>query len=1261
MNSRSNEQVSYDPIAEITFAGLHWIEASAGSGKTYTLSSLMVRILLEKYLPRQVIATTFTRAAAAELKSRIRARLIDSYRFFNARRSATEAQNIQEAQQLQNKDPLQAILLQQFSSRVGYACERLKLVIDQLDELFVGTLDSFSQKLLREFAFESGRIERAEITDQAKTYTKQLLHDILREWIQHQPQQCIDYLLMQQQLKNVDVYMDMVQSSLNFASAHMQAPNGQQIDIAYFETQLQQLLALPLHQIPQLAEYYDEHGAYHAVIAKKWRTDGLMKTTLCEDLPQLIAALQQHGAYVLFSKNYANILKNLQDLSCKKAINKCAEAVKDGFEQHPIVQQLRQFFQTQQQFNQDLQTLEEQLRFYLCQQVRIRLPQRLQQAGETTFSQQIRTLAEALQGEQGQFFARFVHRQYPLILVDEFQDTNQDQDDMLATIWRDPRRYMQGCMIMVGDRKQAIYGFRGGDMLTFVQAYHDVRKKSGKFYQLKYNHRSVKPLVEVVDALFQTQPDFGEQVHYFPVFAGQRPHPALMDDGQENPTPLRWWQLPDKQQQPQQVAWKIRELLNQGNTGQLFFAISQGKQGVIADDIAVLSKNHAGLDKVQFELERLGIRVNRPAKRSVFDHPLAQDVAAVLTAILHPYDEAKLRRALLSRLFALTAEQLLQKQLQPEGFSEYIEALSDIRTLWFERNFLTAWQALLQRFHLWQRLVASQSRDNERVVVNLRHLTELLSQHSRHYAGPQHLYQWYVKQLHQPSDRDWELERPLSDAAGVTLMTIHQSKGLEFKIVFLLNADGKFVETQKTLNFSTLEQFNSETQQPELKRVIAIQDKSRLDPNAIAQHQQRAEAEQHRLWYVALTRASYRVYAIWGDDQQQSHDGLGFWKNQAQGFEHRYAGYEAAMLQCPVAIQAQHTPVPLPMVAEPIPQKRFYPRSQTSFTALAQHLSRAQVQDLLAEHVDEYQPSADEDVQPIALNTSPLSLAELQNSADMTTMVTPLALSWIQQKFPQGPQAGTFLHHLFEQIHFHDETEWSNAVARRFKNEGKMLLQQLLPVEFQDISPFISKNPQVTAEYENIITLMTQWLHQVVHTALHDGVTLADLKPTQILAEFPFYMAMSDRVFATQRLEKLFAEYGKVMPNLNNAESARFLSGAIDLVYQHGQRFYIADYKSNYLGEHQQDYYVDALAQNMTTSSYWLQAGIYLVALHRYLKIRLKDYDIHQHLGGASYLYLRGMNGVADYGVIHWQPPTEFILRLDAIFGQSTHYNAMLN
>jgi exodeoxyribonuclease V beta subunit len=150
--------------------------------------------------------------------------LVETYRYLDAKRSLTEKEILLQAEQ--ESDLLLQHILKHFATRIAYACERLKLVIDQLDELFVGTLDSFSQKLLREFAFESGKIERAQITDDAKTYSRQLIHDVLREWIQSQPQTVIDALYLAGELKSVDSFVKLVEDSLNFSSAHLNFPKS---------------------------------------------------------------------------------------------------------------------------------------------------------------------------------------------------------------------------------------------------------------------------------------------------------------------------------------------------------------------------------------------------------------------------------------------------------------------------------------------------------------------------------------------------------------------------------------------------------------------------------------------------------------------------------------------------------------------------------------------------------------------------------------------------------------------------------------------------------------------------------------------------------------------------------------------------------------------------------------------------------------------------------------------------------------------------
>lgn len=1231
----SQYPVSYQPILDIQFEGLHLIEASAGTGKTYTLSSLMVRIFLEKYLPSQVIATTFTRAAAAELKSRIRLRLVEVLEYLEPFRDVLE-QDIQ-AQALQQSDPLKQQVLQNFAPRIAYACERLKLVIDQLDELFVGTLDSFSQKLLREFAFESGKIERTEITDDAKSYTRQLIHDVLREWIQTQPQQVIDALYSVGGLKSVDHFVGMVESSLNFSSAQFKLPAMPEIELAQLQQWQQQAQQIELNT---LAEYFQLDGMYYTHINGASFRNNAFHKLFTESLPVLLGAIGSAENVQVFDVYFADardaVFKFLEKLENQKIFKKCPVDIAEGFYQHPTLLQLQSLFQSLQRIQQAFEQLQVYLKAYLCIEVKKRLPQVLQQKGETTFSQQIKTLSDALKGEQGQRFAVFVQARYPLILVDEFQDTNQDQDDMLANIWRHPQRYQKGCMIMVGDRKQAIYGFRGGDMLTFLNAYQDVMSKQGHEYKLIHNHRSVKELVEVVDVLFQRQIDFGEQVMYDPIQAGSRPHPALIENTQSNPAPLRWLQLQEGNEQATQVAWQIQTLLNQAYLKQLYLEADVAT-AINEDDIAILSRSHRQLDEVQYVLERMGIRVNRPSKRSVFDSAIAKDVGALLMALLHPYDEAKLKRALLSRLFGFDLTRLLALEQSVEGLSYYIQQFDDIREMWLNQGFLSAWQRCLNQFGIWQQLVAAQSKDNERAVVNLRHLTDLLSQHSEQVQGSHNLYHWYLKQLNSPSDREWELEHKLSNEAGVQLMTIHQSKGLEFKIVFLLGANKAFAEVQKSLNFSTTEIQLPETGQTRIQRVVAVADKNFLQQAELDQHQQRALAEQNRLWYVALTRASHRVYAVFEPEKgdKNKHSGLAFWKNQGDGFQHPYSMELAPILERPQAVQSQQVQQRVVVSAQPLPSQRFYARGKTSFSYLAQHLKhKANRVDRMANIDADFEQAEDE-----------LNLTAMENISG----AQPIA--WIKQYFPKGTLAGNFLHEIFEQIDFQQPSTWVEEIRRRFKNTYQSLWLELLQ-QYQQHFP-----EQENAE-QQLYQWIAEWLHEVLQTPLNQDFQLQQLDAGQYLSECPFYLALSDRVLVMQRVQQLFEEYGIDMPELLEAKSARYLNGSIDLVYFDGQRYHIADYKSNYLGAEQGGYQQAQIAESMSLSSYWLQAALYLVALHRYLTVKLQNYDMQQHLGGASYLYLRGMNGQAQQGYFYWKPEDEFILRLDAILGYFSEDNA---
>ena len=245
---------------------------------------------------------------------------------------------------------------------------------------------------------------------------------------------------------------------------------------------------------------------------------------------------------------------------------------------------------------------------------------------------------------------------------------------------------------------------------------------------------------------------------------------------------------------------------------------------------------------------------------------------------------------------------------------------------------------------------------------------------------------------------------------------------------------------------------------------------------------------------------------------------------------------------------------------------------------------------------------------------------------------------------------------------YHSPNQWTNACCSHprlnesYLDAAKRRIKEELGIDCELTEKFQTAFPEQDAVEETLLAWLSQWLQQVLDTPILATSTQSEFRLKQLtvdqhLAEFPFYLALSDRVLAIQRIHQLFAEYQISMPDFKSANAARYLNGSIDLVFFDGKQYQIADYKSNFLGQDQQHYTPVAIQQSMSHASYWLQAALYLVALHRYLKVQLQDYQIERDLGGASYLYLRGMNGQAQQGYFYWKPSAEFILRLDAILG----------
>ncbi len=1339
-----------NPALSLQLRGLHLIEASAGTGKTWTLSALIVRLILEgDYAPRQMIATTFTRAAAAELRARIRQRLEEVRRVIKSVLAvqSPQLQALPDAEQARlalhaeiKADLFLAYVVQRIQAgkfgSTDHAIEqngwmhclnRLDLALQGFDELFVGTLDSFCQKILSEFAFESGQGERLQISEQEQELCAEILHDTVRQWRSQQDPRLIGLMLQTKRLHDGTAYQYSVATVMNFLSAQLAPIEMPTLDFSRLEQLKTALLAV---DVTAFGDFTQPNGVARAGLTK---SKYLYKFGYL--LPSLVERLQAFGELFLLSISKdspeAKLLSSFVPDQLEAQFNKGNQHFREQLRQMCATDVLSELAQIKAELAEKLDQVEQHLTFVLSQTVRERLPILLAERGETSFSQQMRLLADALDDpDNGKILAQQIRHRYPVALVDEFQDTNTDQDRVIAQVYRSQPLDPLVCLILVGDPKQAIYGFRGGDVQTYLQVKAEIQRAQqqgqGRLHGLTVNQRSVAPLVQAVNALFLRNTQLGDGIEYPAIRAGERPHPSLRDQKLEHPSPLRLIQLTENKQESQQIAWQIMRLLAQAAQGDLVF---DGKP-LQPEHIAVLGFANYELDQVQSLLQAANIAVWRPSRCSVFESAIAQDLAALLQSMLMPYHEQRLRRALSGVLIGWDLARLDQLDRDVGLLTRQQMAFADEGQIWERQGFLAAWQRLAERLAVWTHLAIQP--EAERHLVNLRHLLELLHEQSERSGGTHHLLSWLMRQISQPKTRDWEMERRLPSQSGVQLMTIHASKGLEFPVVLVQGLDKR--RKKKT---GVVFYLKPPVGQRAPQRVLSFNDQTQLH---LDQHHARVEAEYRRLAYVALTRASHRLYLpMLPHDKDLRKDEYaailsGWLSGDLSDWIAEQAGrvaVESLLVAEPdltaINIKTQSTDAQHVLVARPLPKRRLDSWGMTSFSAMIRehdqrHLAVVveqpdhdqDIDEMPDESLLESMPQRIDKITPQRLAESPV-MATAESSADVPLNPTVDALDWAGFDEPLSfddravpvedltaepidwsaelmssnedfallpdwhaiPAPDEELPEIdpIEQFWLDDQVDFPEEMATppvqqlddpvrfsfpRGTTSGNCLhkvLEYLDPSKSEDWARTFDKQLQAHAMTGIATESMTAWFEHIVQAKLPAGATLAGLGFRERVREMEFYLALpSGEVDAAGLLSRL-AESGVQLPSLRHTHAVRYLKGSIDLVYQHAGRFYVADYKSNYLGGQLADYLPERLRLAMDHAGYWLQAALYLVALHRYLKVRLPNYQIEQHLGGANYLFLRGMRaGDAEHGILAWRPESGLIEDLDRILaGSSVH------
>ncbi|HXF07417.1 MAG TPA: exodeoxyribonuclease V subunit beta [Candidatus Acidoferrales bacterium] len=1153
--------------------GRHLVEASAGTGKTHTLADLYLRLVVERgHEVDRILVVTFTKAATAEIKTRIRRRLVEARARF-----AAVAESL---------DGFQQALIDNGVDRVQ-ALRRLDAALMGFDQAAIFTLHGFCFSVLRDHAFSAGLPTGLTLQPEKDDRIATTAADLWRQLQATIADPCRAFGLRRAGLTATRVLKDL-ELRVRHPLAQIDGPDAAVPDEAASWAALDCRWAAfsaswarhgaevrqTLLDSPDLNRQRYKPAKIHACC------DGLDQMAVCKTLD--LAALEQLAAG---AANWASLTPEA-----------LAAGVKKGGRppDHPVFGRLAELLEAWRGMERAWQVSALAIRRETLSEGMARLARQSERSGELGFADLTGRLRDALATAGGGVLAAALRARFPAALIDEFQDTDPAQFDVFRAIYADPAGADGSFLLLIGDPKQAIYGFRGAD----VHAYLAAREHLGQPWLLAHNWRSVPDLVSAVNAIFRQRPDAFvlPGITYHPVLAARGNEAAIVAPG--SAAALQVHLLDGDPAKPlsqsdalrRAALWtadEIAALVNAGAVGEA----TLGGVPVRGGDVAVLVRAHDQGEAVAEALRERSIGFVLRSQQSVYATDEAQDLSRVLRAVLTPTRMSWLRGAWASRLFAGSVDSVLALNHDEAALEQLLERFQEHHQIWQRLGFMPMWQSLMETHGVAARLLARP--DGERRLTNVHHLAELLHDAERsHHLGPEALFNHFERLRQQPPrDDEAALLRLESEADLVRIETIHASKGLQYPIVFC----PALWKTRKSPAGGTeaLCYHDGALGQKHLALMPEWQ------PEALEQARRDELAEELRLAYVALTRAQARCYLVDGPVRDRAKSALGWLLPEAD---------PARVWQ--QLVDAQPKAIDLVQVSEGRTLTRATTRPETAFVARKPRRAvpppwvLTSFSALWGEAADGL---ADDDVQPAVAT---VSHAPQERSP---------------HGFVRGTAAGRALHAILERW------SWCDDPA------GAML-ERLVPEALEAEG--------VSLEWADVVT---PWMQAVVATPLGSGgLRLRDIALVDQVREMAFAMPLDGLRRAS--LEALIRQIDPLWTVRSAAGSAPLegaLRGVIDLVFAHEGRFYLADYKSNWLGPRATDYTAEALALAMAGGRYTAQALIYAAALHRHLQARLPSYDPAHHFGGVYYLFLRGMAPDAPgRGVLHILPPPDL---LDAV------------
>ena len=1228
--------------------GIRQIEASAGTGKTWNICGLYLRLLLEQRLEvQQILVVTFTNAATAELRERIRHRIVDTLAWLHVEQAGETppagdgfverlVRSVRDGHGLRTADMLAS----------------LKLALATFDEASIFTIHGFCQRALADTPFTAQMPLAMELVRDDSGWVAEAANDFWRRRIAADD---LDAGLAGHLVASKD-------SPQRFAALlkrHLAKP----LATAHWPDDLDTAGEMPAEEL----------RASHAAAADLWRArrdaildtvlrglSGLHKGRYKEEWVHVAGAawdalLDEDDALVALDID-AERLAKLDLLGIDKlrsATNKNQATPSDDF------------FDVAQRLLDLRERATRALEFRRLALLKALLAEGTQAQREAkrrqrviAFDDMLFNLHDRLTRGDSPWLAGELKKRFPAALIDEFQDTDPLQFSIFKTIYTatTDNAVADAPLFFVGDPKQAIYSFRNADLQTYLEA----GTQAVAHYSLGENQRSSEALIRALNLLFAANPRafMMEGLGYQEVAFGSKPRAPFVDTSAPRAA-LQVWTLPSAddgeplllrdatQAVVAATADEIARLLAAAVRGEVTLGAGSAQRPLAAGDIAVLVRSNAQGTRIRQALTARGVGSVELSQASIFLTSDAEELDRVLTAMLEPARERTLKAALSTELMGVDAAELLAMSDDESALLARVQSFAAWRELWLQRGAGFMLRQWLAAERVAGRLLARP--DGERRLTNLLHLVECLHEAGERHAAPDTLLRWFQSQRVSPVADDATQLRLESDRNLVQIVTIHKSKGLEYPIVFcpfLWSAarggrpDGltglAYHDEQGRTVIDYGHDFRDETHQKAVKQRLKLEE----------------SAETLRLVYVALTRAVHRCVIVAGCYRSKvgrttsatgSTRSLLNWLVAGAGlspedwFEHKNgtpaiaSAWQSLAQRSDGAIDVSplprgaaialpsHQPSPDTLAALPAPRSVPAGWWIGSFSAIAHGAAHDR-------------SGVDHDLRVV--DPPPTTPADAP-AAFRAEADDPL-------NFPRGPAAGEAIHHAFENVDFTDRAGWPAAI------DAALQLLRAMGV------------PDAPGDTGGALRarMLERLLEGTLATPLPLGtpapLRLAELPCARRLVELEFHLP-SHR-FEAGALNRLLSAHGYAMPPLSFAALHGFLKGFIDLVFEHEGRYFVLDWKSNHLGDTPAHYGHDAMSAAMSDQGYHLQSLLYLVALDRYLRHRLADYDPDRHLGGAVYLFVRGVRpdwrdaeGVPR-GVFFHRPATATLAALSALF-----------